>query len=169
MILAFLLRNWLPVALSALLAVATLTAGVERSRRQHIQQQFAEARAQASEALAKWEAYQRQEESRRAAAVTEARNEAVKELEKLRSDASRANDTAGRLRIALDLAAKSLKACGSSAPAGGSETTAPVGDVLTELLERMEQRGRAMAEAADRSRISGQACQRSYESLTTSR
>lgn len=149
------------------LLVAALGVGcMEKSRHAQTRAEFAEARAEAAAATARYEAAQRTEESRRAAAVTEARNEATKELERARADGAAADAAGGRLRSALDIAARALASCGDPRVADGSAPAPATGRVLADVQRRIDEAAGILAAHADRSRVAGQACERSYDSLT---
>ena len=53
-----------------------------------------------------------------------------------------------------------------SAPAASSQAGAGPGDVLADMLGRLEAHGRELAAEADRARIAGQLCERAYDALT---
>ncbi len=106
----------------------------------------------------------RTEEQRRTAAQSEIANEASKQRDAARADAATAASAADGLRKQV---AALVSRAGHSAPAAGSAPADdPIG-VLADVLERADQRAGELAEYADRARIAGQQCERSYDALTT--
>lgn len=106
----------------------------------------------------------RHEEQRRTNEQARIANEAAKERDKARDDARTAAATADRLRKRVaDLVARN-----SAASSGSSSTDDPLG-VLADVLTRADRRAGILAEYADAARIAGEACQRSYDALTSPR
>lgn len=121
---------------------------------------MASAAASASEAA-------RTEEQRRAAAITETSNEAIRQASHARDDAVTAADAAGRLRQrAAAVAAGCSRTAGDPAAAAGSAPAPDPGPVLADVLGRLGDAAGQLAVAADGARIAGQACTASYEALT---
>lgn len=109
----------------------------------------------------------RTEEQRRTAAQTEIANAATKDLDRARGDARAAGDAADRLRARVaELLASSRAGKDSAAPGSGPAAGDPLG-VLADVLERADRRAGILAEYADAARISGLACERAYDSLTS--
>ena len=69
--------------------------------------------------------------------------------------ANRAGESAGRLRIALN----NLRASAQAATPRECQTASGSIDLLTDLLGRVEQHGRQLANYADQARIAGAACE----------
>jgi len=69
--------------------------------------------------------------------------------------ANRAGESAGRLRIALN----NLRASAQTATPNGSEAASHAFDMCSDMLGRMEQHGRELAQEADRRGIAGAACE----------
>jgi hypothetical protein len=69
--------------------------------------------------------------------------------------ANRAGESAARLRIALN----NLRASNQAATPNGGETAINAFDMCSDMLGRMEQHGRELAEEADRRGIAGAACE----------
>jgi len=93
------------------------------------------------------------EEALHAALVSQANaaRQALARADAARRDARAANRAADGLRQrAADLAA--------SCRAEGDDTAGGAGDLLADMLSRMEAHGRELAEYADRARIAGQQC-----------
>lgn len=110
----------------------------------------------------------RTEEQRRTAAQTEIANVATKDLDKARGDARAAGVAAERLRQRVaELLAASRSGKDSGAVGGGQNK--PGGDpldVLVGVLERSDRASGILADYADRLRVAGLACERSYDALT---
>jgi hypothetical protein len=105
----------------------------------------------------------RVEENRRTAAQQEIAHDATKQAESARADAAAAGAVADRLRQQL---ATVRSASRPASAAGRASTGDPIG-VLADVLERADRRAGDLAAYADAARIAGLACERSYDSLTT--
>lgn len=118
-----------------------------------------DARAQ-RERVAAVEEAQREEAALRGR-MEESHARTIEELARLRIDRADA-DAAGRdLRVRLATAVAAARA----APAGGSEAAGdPIG-VLADVFQRADDRAAVLADFADRSRVAGLACERSYDAL----
>lgn len=83
------------------------------------------------------------------------------------ADARRADAAAGSLRErARQLAAASrCPATDSAAAAGGPAAAAP-GDLLADLLERVDEAAGQVGRYADQARLAGATCERAYRALT---
>ena len=116
-------------------------------------------RAVASEAARKQEAEHRATEQRWAAKLKETEDETAAQVAAARRDAAAAGVAAGRLRDALATAraAASRAAQGSATPAE-CKAAGETGVVLSDVLGRLEERGRELAAYADSARIAGDAC-----------
>lgn len=109
----------------------------------------------------------RAEELRRQAAINEVTENAQTEIDRARADAAAAHAAADSLRDqAQRLAAAAGKTCSNPRPAAAGKAAGSPGLVLADVLGRVEEAGRSMAEAADRSRIAGAACEAAYDALT---
>lgn len=101
------------------------------------------------------------EYERQTKAQTEIVNEATQKAEQARIAAHTANASSVRLRQRIAaLTSTHPPAATSSAP-----TSDTIG-VLADVLGRADQRAGELAEALDQARIAGQACEKSYDSLT---
>lgn len=105
----------------------------------------------------------RQEEQRRQAAVNKEASDAREQNKAADADA-RTADTAGD-RLHVEAGKFASAACGDpgAVQRGASATRAAM--VLSDLLQRADKRAGELAAAYDRSRIAGQACEQSYDSL----
>ena len=109
---------------------------------------------------------QRTEEQRRSAAVTKEATDAQTRITSLEDDLRRAAGAADSLRAAADGAARRARASAcAAAPSPGQPGADAIG-VLVDVLGRADQRAGVLAEHADRLRIAGIACERSYDALT---
>lgn len=169
---AVLMSNWRLLAAGAALVAAAgagwvangwrLEARIDGLKREHADQV-----ARASQAVAAAQAQQRTIELQRAAAQQEVSH--VASLARSRADDDRrAADAAGRrlLDAARTAAARAGSASQDPAAAGSCETAASAGPVLTVVLERLVDAAGELAEAADRSRIAGDACSAYVDALT---
>jgi len=107
------------------------------------------------------------EEQRRVTAQTEVTNAARKEADAAWADARAADGAADRLRGRIAQLLIAARAAPKDSPAAGGSpaTDDPIG-MLADVLQRADRRAGILAEYADAARIAGQACERSYDSLT---
>lgn len=154
------LANWKLLLIAALLALL----GLQTVRVSGLKQDAADQRAKVAESIRQAELTQRNEEQRRSEAVTKEATDAQTRIAALEDDLRAARSAADSLRAAAASAAS--RARSHPATAATSETTAdPIG-MLTRVLNELDERAGILAETADRSRIAGDACVRSYEALT---
>jgi hypothetical protein len=115
-----------------------------------------EAERQAREALAR-------EAALRTALIsqTEAANDAAQAARRARLDSAAAGRAADSLREHVARVAGRCSAAATDSPAGAAP-----GDLLADMLGRLEAAGRELAAEADRARAAGAACERSYDALT---
>lgn len=86
------------------------------------------------------------------------------ELEQTRRDADAARDAATRLRTEASRLATGLATCNASV-AGERQARESAAAVLASVLGSMESEGRAMAEVAQRARVAGLTCARTYDGV----
>ena len=115
-----------------------------------------EAERQAEQALAREAAF-------RSALITqtEAANDAAQAARRARLDSAAAGRAADSLRQHVARIAGQCAPIGPDSPAGAAP-----GDLLADMLGRLEEAGRELAAEADRARTAGAACERSYDALT---
>lgn len=101
-------------------------------------------------------------------AVDSAGEQAHAELEQARHDAAIAASTADGLRVESKRLASRLASCNSSVTAE-RQARERAATELANVLAEMESEGRAMAEAATRSRASGLACEAAYDGVRNAR
>lgn len=155
------------LALGACLFAAGWTANGWRlgGQIQQLRAAQAEQREGQATALAAASEAARAEEQRRTAEQRGIANAAAKERDRALADARAAGAVAEQLRVrSLQLAA-AARAAGDSSAAGGSAAAGDPLDVLTDVLGRADARAGDLAEYADRARIAGLACERSYDAL----
>lgn len=107
----------------------------------------------------------RTEERRRTAAVENARDDAKKQAAAAAADAVVARDERDRLRAHANTLARAA-AGRDPAVAIGSPAGAAAVDLLAYMLGRAIDRAEALAGIADRARIAGLTCERTYDALT---
>lgn len=106
------------------------------------------------------------ETQRRLDKQQEAQRAHDEELARAAADAGRARDAAGRLRQRVDeLVAATCGAAGDPATARNGQAACNPARVLADLQRRADERAGILAEYADRARIAGQQCERSYDAL----
>lgn len=156
------------------LAVLALVFGVQQVRISNVRaelaacgEQRAKERALAIDTAASAVQSAIAEERKIANAISEVLKDERKKTEALADDVRAGAAVADGLRQrARALAA----ACGGRGPADppptpGSTPAADAGQMLADMLVRLEADGRELAEYADRARIAGQTCERSYDAL----
>jgi hypothetical protein len=112
------------------------------------------------------QAQARSEEQRRQRALEEIRTDASEQIEQAQADAAAATVRAHSLQqqVARVAARPSCAASNPGAALGSAPTNAPA-LLLADVLQRIDARAGELAAAADRARIAGEACERSYEAL----
>ncbi len=112
------------------------------------------------------QAQARSEEQRRQTAVEGIRKDAHGQIEQAQADAAAATARADSLQQqAVRVASRSSCATGNSNSTAGSPPANAPALLLADVLSRADARAGALAAAADRTRIAGEACERSYDSL----
>jgi Protein of unknown function (DUF2514) len=108
----------------------------------------------------------RETEQRRQAEIESIRADAQKQIQNAQADARDADLASERLRKQADRLAQSVRSCPSdTGTASGGKTAPSPAMVLSDVLGRMDARARELAEAYDRSRIAGSACQSAYDAI----
>jgi len=126
------------------------------------------ARIESAHAQATREAEQaaRAIEQQRIEDIDHVRNQAQTQIDTLRADVARADGIAVRLRTELaNLRARESARHTATAERSPSQPDSAAVDLLTGMLERMEQNARAIAGYADELRIAALACEASYEAI----
>lgn len=124
--------------------------------------QIADMRAAQAETHAAAQAQARAEEQRRQIAIEGIRRDAQDHIAQAAADAAAADDAADGLRGELARLKRAARCPGAAAgSASGRDSTA----VLADLLEEVEQAGRAMAAEADRRGVAGRMCERSADAV----
>lgn len=115
---------------------------------------------------------ERTEEQRRQNAINQVTADAQTQLDKARLDAANAQSAADKLQITIanirrQLAASETSKLSSAASTGTARATAT--DMFAQLLIEADRAAGEYAEAADRARIAGLACERSYDAIAKGR
>ena len=152
-------------ALSILLALALLLAGWQWRQAVTARADLALYRGKVAEQIQQAETAARAEEQRRTAKIQEAQDAAHQARLVAEADARAARASADRLRQrAAELAARCTAR--DPTPASPGQAASAPGDLLADMLGRLDQAAGELARYADDSRIAGQLCQRSYEALS---
>ena len=111
---------------------------------------------------------ERTEEQRRQNAINQVTADAQTQLDKARLDAANAQSSADRLQLTIanirrQLAASETSKLSTAAASSQARTTAT--DMFAQLLIESDRAAGEYAAAADRARIAGLACERSYDSV----
>jgi len=165
----------IPGALWALLLAGALAfGGVQYLRLGDARLATSEARtdlanykATAAESARLAERAERAEEARRETLQRKALDEAHFNLEAAQTDAAGARTAGEQLRVqAQRFAAAAREASARAAAAERSAAGADPLGVFVHVLGRIDERAGRLAEIADRARVAGQLCERSYDALT---
>lgn len=155
---------WLKVAPAWLWwLLALVVAGVQQYRVMDAKGELADARAEWSESARQAEAQARSEEQRRQVAVEGIRRDAQEKIAAVAADAAAADDAASRLRARVAELSRRPARCPGAAD--GGEAGVETGMVLADVFARLDRRAGELAEAYDRARIAGLACEAAYDSL----
>ena len=142
------------------LASSAAALGNERAAHQSDLARMASAAASASEAA-------RFEEQRRTVAQQGIIRHAETAQDTIRAAAVRASDAGDGLRFrAAAVAASCDPATSDPAASGAGPAASSPGDLLADVLGRMDEAGRQLAAEADRRGVAGAACESGYGSLT---
>lgn len=157
-----LLPIWVWVALAALIAI-----GVQTARMESLRTEYAEYVAQIQKNTADAQEAARAEEQRRLNESQQVQAHAKQALDQAQSDAAASATASGQLRD--QLAKLQLRIGGGpghppTSSGGASATRAAL--LLSQLLERANNRAAELAGTADQSRIRGSTCERLYDSLS---
>jgi hypothetical protein len=153
-------------ALLALLALQTFRLNAAQTRTAEALAAHASDRGAWAEASRAASERTRQIEADRTAAIQETAHAARNAIVQAQADAATARAATGRLRDAASaLAARACSGAGDTAAAKGSPPTAGPGLVLAELYISSDEMAGDLAEAYDRARIAGLACESAYNSL----
>lgn len=137
----------------------------------HVQQQFDAAKEAADQKRLADVQAARAEEQRRTNAQAEIANEATKQAAAAAADAVAAGAAADSLRARVARLVAATRAASNSAAAGagpGQPGGDPL-DVLVDVLSRTDGAAGQLGDYADRLRVAGIACERSYDALTAKR
>lgn len=152
-----------PVWLWAVIAAIAFGAW-QRHRAEAAEKVHTQAVAKAAELREKKLEEDAAETARRLAETERAADEARKKSEALAADAQRSRRAAEQLRARLAASAADRGTPGPAA-AGGSPAACEAGAVPADMFLSLVDRARVLAEAADASRIAGEACVAAYEGL----
>jgi hypothetical protein len=170
--LALLRARWALIVIALLLAAL----GVQQLRVSRAQADASVARAALAGDRAAYartaataEKAARAEESRREAEKQEITRNAQEQIATADAAARDAGRAAAGLRQQVDaFVAAGRRAAAHPSPAVGSPPTTDALDLLADVFWRADDRAGALAAEADRRGIAGAACERAYDSLTTS-
>lgn len=123
-------------------------------------EQMAQMETDQALALANAQQQARAKEKQWQDSLEETRNDAQQSIEVATADAAAAAATADSLQQQVDRLARRPARC--PAVADGSEAADPAGLLLADLLRRINERAGQLAAYADRARIAGVACEKSY-------
>lgn len=147
-------RLWLAVLLAAVLAFTHFTS--YRAGRAAVRNQW-----DAQKLVAEQQA--RTEETRRQATIDKEASDAQARIAQLETDLAGARAGSDKLRAAVRSAVNAGKNPGASLASKGKPDSDSL-DLLAGVLSRMDDSARSVSEFADRLRIAGLACERSYDS-----
>lgn len=160
--LTWLLANWKLLLIGVLLALL----GLQTVRVAELKRDAADQRAADAETQLLVDRAQRTEEQRRAAAVALEASNAQARINSLEDALRLAHSASDGVRDAAAGAAIRARAQSCAPNAGQGQPGADALDLLVDVLGRADRRAGELAEYADRLRIAGTACERSYDALT---
>lgn len=167
--LSFLNRYWMQIAIFAAIAgVAwwSYDTGYDKADAAWQQKWNAQAK-ELAEDRAKAEQEQREQEQEWQRKLNQVQANAQQQIESLETDLVAAGTAADGLREqAKRMAERASRSCASSSTGTSGAPTETTSMVLADVLERIDKRAGELAEAYDRSRIAGLACEEAYDSLT---
>lgn len=167
---ALALRYWWAIAIAALVAllgVQTMRLGAEKTAHAETLAAIADERTRAAQVAQKAEADARTEEARREKEKTNAINQARTRAASAAADARAAHAAADSLRGQLaSFVADASCPAKDPGTASGSPPAESALDLLAQLFSGADDAAGILAEYADKARIAGEACERSYDSLT---
>jgi hypothetical protein len=134
-----------------------------------VQAKWNAADAEAEKVAAKAAADNLNEERRRQAAMQKEIDDATASLDAARRDADAARRASAGLRRAVDdrVDAAARFCAAATNPAAAAAGAAANGRLLAEVFGELDDEAGALAQEADRRGIAGLACERAYDSLTT--
>lgn len=119
-----------------------------------------------AEDRAKAEQQQREQEQEWQSKLNQVQANAQQQIESLETDLTDADSAAVSLREqSKRLAERASRSCQSPGTGSSGSTAETTGMVLADVLARVENAGRELAEAYDRARIAGLACEAAYDSI----
>ena len=150
---------------AAVLALMALSAtGAWQWQANSYERQISDIRGEYAESARQAEARARSEEQRRQTAIEGIRRDAQEKIAAVAADAAAADDAAGRLRARVAELSRRPARCPGAA--SGGEAGVETGMVLADVFARLDRRASELAEAYDRARIAGLACEAAYDALS---
>ena len=152
---------------------ALAVAGVERTRRAAadvrtaaVKQEFAEYRATQAESGRHADRAERQQERDREDASRKHAEAARSQMADASTAAADAAAAGRKLRNALDIAARALRACPSASPSGGGKAADATADLLADVRRRLDEATDGTIRFADQSHIAGRTCERIHDGVS---
>lgn len=128
-------------------------------------QDLSDYRAQVADASRKSEADARAEEKRRQAAVDQVEINAKEKINAANADAVGARNAADGLQREVDRLRASRSATCSAIAAGERKARGDAFSVLADVFQESVDRNRGLADALERSRVAGKACEAAYDGI----
>ena len=157
---------WWALALAVVVGWQQIRVSSAQSVAAGAQHELADYRAEVAERDRRAAVFVIQENQRRQAAIEKADADAQKQLDQARSDAARAGSALERLKLRLAAAEQRSRDAGNSITAQLGQAAEDTARVRADLLGRLGAAAGLYAAVADDSRVRGQACEASYDSLT---
>lgn len=126
---------------------------------------LSEYRAEVAEASRKAEASAREEERRRQVAVDQVEIKAKEKIDAANADADGARNAADGLQREVNRLRASRSATCSAIAAGERKARRDAFSVLADVFQESIDRNRGLADALERSRVAGKACEAAYEGI----
>ncbi|MET3441401.1 hypothetical protein ABIC94_002159 [Variovorax paradoxus] len=160
--LTWLLTNWKLILVGLLLALL----GLQTMRVAELKEDAAEKKAADAETRLLADRAQRAEEQRRAAVAAKETQDAQVKINALEGDLRLARDASDGVRDAAAGAAVRARAQSCAINPSQGKPSVDALDLLVDVLGRADRRAGELAEYADRLRIAGLTCERTYDALT---
>lgn len=122
-------------------------------------------RAEVAESSRRAEASAREEERRRQAAVDQVEIKAKEKIDAANADADGARNAADGLQREVNRLRSSRSATCSAIAAGERKARGDAFSVLADVFQESVDRNRGLADALERSRVAGKACEAAYDGI----
>lgn len=156
---------WVIIALLIGLGVQEVRVRACQTETETAHKELSDYRAGVAESSRKAEAAAREEERRRQAAVDQVAIKAKEKIDAANADADGARIAADGLQREVNRLRASRSATCSAIAAGERKATGDAFSVLADVFQESVDRNRGLADALERSRVAGKACEAAYDGI----